>query len=539
VLHRDVKPDNILLTRNWRELAPAGVKLTDFGIASLIGERKGTTTGLVGTPEYMAPEQLLTGAADFPVDIYAAGILLYELLAGRTPFSGPGTGYAVAHRHVTSLPPRIPVPDPLWDVIAGMLDKDHGERPDAIGAADRLRKLRGGLAGVPALAGQPDPESFAAVGMRPTEVRGLQVPTSDATPASDATVEDGTGAAPAPAIPDLGTGGSETVLRSMPVVPTTPGSPATPAAPQRFKRLRRIGWRDPRVVAGLVTLAVLIGLGVYWLADHRATPVTGPSTQPSSMPVQQQSQPSATGLGISRTARWDANSRKIQLQIVYSAQRAPLQGPYLEVMPDQPGAAGCPDVTWQGASAQRNLSSVTGIEAACGWSITPEAILARGNVTVTASVAVDLNGSDPNGALQQWLASASDATQKATSDSQTTTTAYPAQRLTDIQVMAPSRTVSGKTLRIVLLPVWPSGTDQLDPLFVSPPSGKPATTLVAIAGGTSGVRFGDGCSGALSISNDGLVVTAQSPADSCEVNADVGNFTDLKSNSFSITTRGS
>ena len=91
----------------------------------------------------------------------------------------------------------------------------------------------------------------------------------------------------------------------------------------------------------------------------------------------------------------------------------------------------------------------------------------------------------------------------------------------------------------MLLPVWPSGTDQLDPLFVSPPSGKPATTLVAIAGGTSGVRFGDGCSGALSISNDGLVVTAQSPADSCEVNADVGNFTDLKSNSFSITTRGS
>jgi serine/threonine-protein kinase len=292
-------------------------------------------------------------------------------------------------------------------------------------------------------------------------------------------------------------------------------------------------------VAGLIAFAVLIAVGVYWLADHRASPVTGPSTQPSSIPVQQQSQPSATGLGIYRTARWDPDSKTIQLQVTYSAQRAPLRGPYLEVLPNLPGASGCPDVTWQGTSAQPNLSSVTGIEAACGWSVTPEPILARGNVTATATVSLELSGADPNGALQQWLAAASDATQKATSDSQATTTAYPAQRLTDVQVVAPSRTVSGKTLRIVLLPVWPSGADQMDPLFVSPPSGKPTSTLVAIAGGTSGVRFGDGCSGALSVSGDGLVVTAQSPADSCEVNADVGNFTDLKSNSFSITTRGS
>jgi hypothetical protein len=98
---------------------------------------------------------------------------------------------------------------------------------------------------------------------------------------------------------------------------------------------------------------------------------------------------------------------------------------------------------------------------------------------------------------------------------------------------------SVRPLRITLQPQWPSGLDPLNPLYNSPSTGEPSQALVAVAGGTSGVRFTDGCSGALDVSKDGLVVQAQSVAQDCQIGARVGNFTDLTSNAFEITTRGS
>ncbi len=560
VLHRDVKPDNILLAGGWRETAPVGVKLSDFGVSSLLEDRAKTSTGLVGTPEYMAPEQLLTGSADTGVDLYATGVLLYELLAGRTPFAGPGTGYVIAHRHVTSLPPRLPVPDPLWDVIDRLLDKDPGRRPDARDAAALLRGLSDEVLAGPALASQEAPASFAAAGGPATELRGIERPDPSRTgraraphPEDPTAADSTTGALASPAaiaaapMPDLGTRAGETVLRAMPVAPVArdlePAQPELQDLSRRSKfrrRLRGVRWRSPGAIATMIVIAVAIGLGVFWLADHNPSPSAGPSAGGSTpMPVQQQSDPIPSGLGIARSAVWDAQTGTVRLKITYSAQRAPLRGPFLEVLPNVPGSAECPAVAWEQTTARPNLGSVTGIQTPCAWSVEPEPILARGNVSVTARVSLPPLSGDPTAALQQWLQTAADATQAATSDSQTTSTAYPAQRLTDIQVVAPNRTVSGRTLRISLLPVWPSGVDQLNPLFVSPPSGRPSTTLVAIAGGTSGVRFTDGCSGALAVSQDGLVVTAQSVADSCQVDAAVGNFTDLTSNSFAITTRGS
>jgi hypothetical protein len=547
VVHRDVKPDNILLATSWRETAPAGVKLSDFGVSSLLVDRAGTTTGLVGTPEYMAPEQLLTGSADVGVDVYAAGVLLYELLAGRTPFAGPGTGYVVAHRHVTSLPPRLPVPDPLWDVLERLLDKDPASRPDARSAAALLRELPHEVAELPALESQQAPAAFAPAGGPLTEIRGLAgadpgPDLTDVNPAADAGGSPMPGAAStAAALPDLGVRAGETVLRAMPVATVTREvEPTSPAPRDRFglERIRRLPWRSRRAITALILVAIAIGLGVFWLADHRR-PAAGPPPGPSPITVQQQSPPSPTGLGIARTALWDAQTGTVRLTITYSAQRAPLRGPFLEVLPNVAGSGDCPGVVWEEASVRRNLSSVTGIETPCAWSVVPEPVPARGGVSVTATVTLAPLGGDPTTTLQQWLQTSAEATQSATDDSQTTSTAYPAQRLTDVQVVAPSRTVSGQTLRISLLPVWPSGVDQLNPLFVSPPSGRPSEALLATAGGTSGVRFADGCSGALAVSHDGLVVSAQSVADSCEVDATVGNFTDLTSNSFAITTRGS
>ena len=105
-------------------------------------------------------------------------------------------------------------------------------------------------------------------------------------------------------------------------------------------------------------------------------------------------------------------------------------------------------------------------------------------------------------------------------------------------VVAPPRTVSGKTLPITLLPVWPKGPDRLNPLYRSPSVGRPSSLLTAVAGGEDGVRFADACSGSLAVSSDGLVVTTLTVAPECEVDARVGNFTYLQSNAFSISTRG-
>jgi hypothetical protein len=87
------------------------------------------------------------------------------------------------------------------------------------------------------------------------------------------------------------------------------------------------------------------------------------------------------------------------------------------------------------------------------------------------------------------------------------------------------------------VPVWAGGPDELNPLYSSPSTGSPSQMLVDVAGGEAGVRFADGCGGALAVSSDGLVVTALSIAPACVLRATVGNFTNLESSPFSITTR--
>ena len=541
VLHRDLKPDNVLLASSWQYLGPGAVKLSDFGIAEIVADEKQSSSGLVGTPEYMAPEQLVTGAGDLPADVYSAGILLYELLGGRTPFAGPGTGYAIAHRHVTSEPPRLPVPEPVWDAIAGLLAKDPARRPTARVAAAQLRRLAPSLSGLDAISLQETPDDFQSAGGAMTEVRGLVAPSATAAAGTAvAAEEDSATPASEPAreaepLPELGTPSQETMLRAMPVLPVdTAPRPTTPTTPATGWRLR-----DRRSIALIAAGAVLVALGIFWVVRAGSG---GPDVKPSAAPVQAQQQTTArpSGLGISRTAIWDPSSSTAEITITYSAQAAALQGPFLEVIPGLGDAAAqCPAVQWQQGTAQPNVPSVTGIDAPCAWSVDTEPIAAQGSVTATATVPLALGGADPASALEEWLKAAADATDAATSDSEVTSTAYPAQRLTSIRVVGPTRTVSGKTLRISLLPVWPSGQDDLNPLFVSPPSGKPAQTLVAVAGGTAGVRFSDGCSGALDISKDGLVVVAQSVAQDCQIGAQVGNFTNLTSDPFEITTRGS
>ncbi|QBD79039.1 hypothetical protein EPA93_24860 [Ktedonosporobacter rubrisoli] len=102
IIHRDIKPVNVLLDRSGRPI------LSDFGIAKVLASTHDQLTrpgAGVGTPEYMSPEQCQGGAVDGRADIYALGVMLFEALTGRTPFLGDNYP-ALAHSHIYEMPPR-------------------------------------------------------------------------------------------------------------------------------------------------------------------------------------------------------------------------------------------------------------------------------------------------------------------------------------------------------------------------------------------------------------------------------------------------
>ncbi|QDY76990.1 serine/threonine-protein kinase [Streptomyces qinzhouensis] len=144
IVHRDLKPANVLLrTEADGRLHPM---LTDFGIARLADSPGLTRTHeFVGTPAYVAPESAEGRPQTSAVDIYGAGILLYELVTGRPPFAG-GTALEVLHRHLSEEPRRpSTVPEPLWTVIERCLSKEPGRRPSAENLARGLRVVAAGI----------------------------------------------------------------------------------------------------------------------------------------------------------------------------------------------------------------------------------------------------------------------------------------------------------------------------------------------------------------------------------------------------------
>lgn len=127
IIHRDVKPSNVLLSREGRPL------LTDFGIAKALYESAALTrTGVsIGTPEYMAPEQVQGQPVDARTDIYALGIVLYEMLAGWAPFSAP-TPVATLYKQVNEPPPPLhQVKAGVPDWLEGVANKALAKRPEA------------------------------------------------------------------------------------------------------------------------------------------------------------------------------------------------------------------------------------------------------------------------------------------------------------------------------------------------------------------------------------------------------------------------
>jgi serine/threonine-protein kinase len=271
IVHRDIKPENVLIGTD------GVVKVADFGLArALTGTGQTSHTGgvLIGTVAYLSPEQLERGKADARSDVYAAGVVLFEMLTGHPPYGGD-TPLAVAYQHVHhDMPtPSDEVPGIPWevdDLVARTTRRDPVLRPLDAGAfladlEDVRRDL--GIERVPV----PTGRSTAGPGTlrptnRPTRPRHPSVPGSPDDPRTEVLGVNGT---------RPGRGGRTSMLPGMGAGPTTdvagrrPGVGRTrPGVPQHIRR------RRARFAFALVfLLAVTIGAVGWWLGSGRWTTV--------------------------------------------------------------------------------------------------------------------------------------------------------------------------------------------------------------------------------------------------------------------------
>jgi serine/threonine-protein kinase len=163
IVHRDLKPDNVMIQERGRQRDV--VRVLDFGIAKLRDDSRATQASMtqagdmLGTPQYMAPEQIQGAAVDGRADIYALGCILYEMLTGRQPFEAP-TVMAMLSKHLLELPPPPSIRRPDLGITAEVnmlvmaaLQKDPRARPATMEAyGERIASV---AAQLPPLAGVP------------------------------------------------------------------------------------------------------------------------------------------------------------------------------------------------------------------------------------------------------------------------------------------------------------------------------------------------------------------------------------------------
>jgi serine/threonine-protein kinase len=268
IVHRDVKPQNVLLDEGGR------VYLADFGIAKILESSGGlTATGMItGTPQYMAPEQATATKVDRRADIYALGIVAYEMLVGRVPFSAD-TPVAVLMKHLQEplpLPPPSAVPEPLLRPLLKCTAKKPEDRWESAGAF--VAALQGGL----------DAQTLPAFG-ETIDMRGPTAPTVVPAPTAAAAVT-----APPPAAATRPAGASAApplppTLRPQPLAapPETAAKAPPPTAARAPSRPARRGAGTGALLAwGAAGLAVVVAAtagGVFLLMRGPATPSPTPT----------------------------------------------------------------------------------------------------------------------------------------------------------------------------------------------------------------------------------------------------------------------
>ncbi|MBT0994876.1 Stk1 family PASTA domain-containing Ser/Thr kinase [Cellulomonas sp. DKR-3] len=252
LVHRDIKPENVLLATDDR------VKLADFGLARAVTEVTSTTTGTVlGTVAYLAPELVVRGASDARTDVYACGILLYEMLTGAQPYTGE-TPIQVAFQHVNQ---DIPAPSDAvdWlpievdDLVRALAARDPEDRPvDAAAATALLRRVRSELDEA-TLARRADvaPTIVLPSATDPDETA---LPSDDGTPANDgadASDEDGATVR----LEDVPRGSTVALPIGLGASAVATREPALAPRPRRKRRL----------LAALIVVVTVLGLaGAGW-----------------------------------------------------------------------------------------------------------------------------------------------------------------------------------------------------------------------------------------------------------------------------------
>ena len=279
IAHRDVKPENVLISTDGQ------VKVADFGLARAVagtGQTSHTGGVLIGTVAYLSPEQLERGRSDARSDVYAAGVMLYELLTGHPPYAGD-TPLAVAYQHVHhDVPaPSAEVPTVPWQVdelVTRTTRRDPAARPlDAGAFLAELTDLRTdlGLARVPVPTGRPaeNPTATLRPTNRPTPPRPRHP--SSAGPGDGDPRTEVLGGMRA----GRDAGRCTTVLPGMGTGPTTHVGGARPAGGPRPPAVRpgvpaHIRRRRARFALALVLLlAITIGAIGWWLGSGRWTDV--------------------------------------------------------------------------------------------------------------------------------------------------------------------------------------------------------------------------------------------------------------------------
>lgn len=317
LVHRDVKPENVLIAD---EAHGGRVKVADFGLAKAVSaDTQHTATGgvLIGTVSYLAPELVVDGRADARADVYATGVVLYELLTGRKPHEGESP-IQVAYRHVhhdVPMPSELEpgVPDYVDALVARATSRDRDQRPaDATVLLHHLHRvelaLREGLASDPELAADllprkapaddtADARDVASVAEHTTPEpfdAGALALLTEVDPRDSGLVDDGTPdrttALERHPVPDAAIDASGDAPAHAPTTepmrttsppaasaPTRPSAAPTRPAPVPTTARRR-SRRGPLALLLAVLLVAGIGVGAYWFGWERYTttpPVLG------------------------------------------------------------------------------------------------------------------------------------------------------------------------------------------------------------------------------------------------------------------------
>ncbi|MDT0381041.1 Stk1 family PASTA domain-containing Ser/Thr kinase [Streptomyces sp. DSM 42041] len=238
LVHRDMKPENVLIGDDGR------VKVADFGLVGAVdGQTSTNTESLLGTVSYLAPEQIEHGVSDTRTDLYACGVVLYEMLTGSKPHSG-GTPAQVLYQRlqadVAAPSGRVPGLAPALDaLVARAAARDPERRPaDAVALLSEVRSVRAGL-------------TDAQLDVVPPEARNR----------TQAGAENLTTVLPRPVDDDRDPSPVERTAR----FPSPPLDPPEETDGSRHRAARRRGPRRPLLVVLGAVLAVLLGTGVWYI----------------------------------------------------------------------------------------------------------------------------------------------------------------------------------------------------------------------------------------------------------------------------------